>query len=69
MNDDSYLNNSEMNLSIKSLYTKSDALKYDIILIENSDVIDGFISEILKYESSAIVSSTEKLWACTIHTF
>ena len=28
-----------------------------------SDVIDSFISEILKYESSVIVSSTEKSWA------
>ena len=28
-----------------------------------SDVIDSFISEIIKYESSVIVSSTEKPWA------
>ena len=49
-----------MKLSITSLYVISDAFKYDIIWTENSDVIDSFISEILKYESSVIVSSTEK---------
>ena len=54
---------SEIKLSITSLYVISDAPKYDIIWSENSDVIDGFISEILKYESSVIVSSAEKPWA------
>ena len=34
--------------------------EYDIIWTENSDVIDNFISEILKYESSVIHSLTEK---------
>jgi len=66
MTDDSYFNISEMKLSI-SLYIISDAPKYDIIWTENSDVIDSFISEILKYESSVIQASTEKLWA-VLHT-
>ena len=48
-----------MKLSITTLYIVSDAPKYDIIWTENSDVIDGFISEILKYESSIIESLTE----------
>ena len=34
--------------------------KYDIVLTENSYVIDSFISKILKYESSVIQSLTEK---------
>ena len=63
MTNDSYFNISEMKLSITSLYIISDAPKYDIILTENSNVIDSFISEILKYESLVIVSSTEKPWA------
>ena len=48
---DLYFNVSEMKLSITSLYIISDAPRYDIILTENSDVIDSFISEILKYKS------------------
>ena len=48
-----------MKLSITSLYIISDAPKYDIIWIENSDMIDSFISEILKYKSSVIQSLTE----------
>ena len=44
---DLYFNISEMKLSITSLYTISDAPKYDITWTENSDVIDTFISEIL----------------------
>ena len=43
---DLYFNISEMTTS---LYTISDAPKYDIILTENSDVIDSFISKIMKY--------------------
>ena len=50
-----------MKLLITSLYIISDAPKYDIIRTENSDLIDSFISEILKYESSVIQSLTEKL--------
>ena len=49
-----------MKLSITPLYVISDAPKYDIIWTENSDVIDSFISEILKYESSVIQYLTEK---------
>ena len=52
-------NISEMKLLITSLYIISDAPKYDTIWTENSDVIDSLISEILKYESSVIVSSIE----------
>ena len=63
MTDNSYLNISETKLSITSLYIISDTPKCDIIWTENSDVIDSFVSEILKYELSVIVSSTEKLWA------
>ena len=57
---DLYFNIYEMKLSITSLYIISDAPKYDIIWSENSDVIDSFISEIFKYESSLIQSLTEK---------
>ena len=63
MADDSYFNISEMKPSIRSLYNISYASKYDIIWTENSDVSDSFISEILMYESSVIVSSTENPWA------
>ena len=52
--DISYFSISEIKLSITSLYIISDAPKYDIIWIENSDMIDSFISEILKYELSVI---------------
>ena len=57
---DSFFNISEMKLSITSLYIISDAPKYDIIWTENSDVIDSFMLEILKYKSSVIESLTEK---------
>ena len=60
---DLYYNVSEMKLSITSLYIISEAPQYDIIWTEKSDVIDSFISEIYKYESSVIVSLTEKPWA------
>ena len=59
MTDDSYFKISEMKLSITSLYIISEAPKYDIIWTENSDVIDSFISEILKYELSVIQSLTK----------
>ena len=49
-----------MKLSITSLYIISNALKYDIIWTENIDVIDSFISSILKYNSSVIEPLTEK---------
>ena len=52
-------NISEMKISITSLYIISDAPKYDIVWTENSDVIDSFISVILKYESSVFQFLTE----------
>ena len=67
MTEDSYFNISEIKLSITSLYIISDTPKCDIIWTENSDVIDNFISEIFKYESSVIMSSTEKPWAYYSH--
>ena len=57
---DSYFNIAEMKLSVTSLYIISDVPKYDIIWTEVSDVIDRFISEILKYELSVIQSLTKK---------
>ena len=53
---DLYFNISEMKLLITSLNIISDAPKYDIIWTENSDVIDSFISEILKYKSWILAS-------------
>ena len=61
MTHDSYSNNSEMKLSTTSMYTISDVPKYDINWTENSDVIDSFISEKLRYKSLVIESLTEKL--------
>ena len=60
MTDDSYFNISEIKLPITSLYIISDAPIYYINWIENCDVIDSYISEIFKYESSVIQSLTEK---------
>ena len=60
MTDYSYFNISDMKLSITSLYIISDAPKYDITWIGNSDVIDSFISEILVYEFAVIQYLTEK---------
>ena len=60
---DLYFNISEIKVSITLQYIISDAPKYDNFWTENSDVIDSFVSEILKYKSSVIVSSTEKAWA------
>ena len=57
---DLYFNISVMKLSITSLYIICDALKYDIIWSENSYEMDSFTSEILKYESLATQSLTEK---------
>ena len=59
MTDDSYFNISEIKLSITSLFSvliMSHLGESDIIY---SDVIDSFISEILKYESLDIQSLTE----------
>jgi len=63
---DLYFNISEMKLSITSLYIISDAPKYDIIWTENTDVVDSFISEILKYKSWLLASWRKR--SCEIHT-
>ena len=55
-----YFEISEMKLSITSLYIISYAPEYGIIWTENSDMIDKFISEILKNELSVIQALTEK---------
>ena len=68
MTNDSYFYIYEMKLSIPPLYIISDARKYDIIWTENSDVIDSFISKILKYESLVIQSLTEKPYAAALFT-
>ena len=60
MTDNSYFNISEKTLSITSLYIISDTPKCDIIWTENNNMFESFISEILKCESSVIVSLTEK---------
>ena len=59
MTDDSDFNFSEIKLTITSLNIIYVAPKYDIIWTENSDVINSFISEMLKYESSVIQSLAE----------
>ena len=69
MTDDSYFNNSEIKLYQSSLYIISDTPKCDLIWTENSNVIDSFISEILEYESSVIMSSTEKPWTVLFTPF
>ena len=60
MTDDSYFNISEIKLSITSLFSVQVISHLRVSDIIYSDVIDSFIAEILKYESSVIVSSTEK---------
>ena len=60
MTDDSYFNISEIKLSIASLFSVQIMSHLGLSDIIYSDVIISFISEILKYESSVIVSSTEK---------
>ena len=59
---DSYFKLSDMKISTTSLYIISDAPKYDIFWTENSDVIDSFISEILKYKSWILVSWHKRSW-------
>ena len=62
MTDDSYLNISEMKLSITSLFSvqiMSYLVASDIIY---SDVIDSFISEILKYKSWILASRHKRSW-------
>ena len=66
MTDDSYFDISEIKHQSHRCILYLIPPKCDIIWTENSDVIDSFISEILKYESSVILSSTEKPWAVLI---
>ena len=60
MTDDSYFNISLIELSITSLFSVQIMSHSGVSGIIYSDVIDNFILEISKYESSLIVSSTEK---------
>ena len=69
MTDDSYFNISEIKLSITSLFTVQIMSHLGVSDIIYSDVIDSLISEILKYEMSVIVSSTEKPWAVQFTPF
>ena len=57
---DLYFNISEIKLSITSLFLVQMVLYSGASDIVYSDVIDSFISEILKNESSVIQSLTEK---------
>ena len=66
---DLYFNISEMKLSITSLFSVQIMSYLGASDIIYSDVIDSFISEILKYEMSVIVSSTEKPWAALFTSF
>ena len=59
MTEESYLNISEIKLSITSLFSVQIMSHLGISDKIYSDVIDSCISEILKYESSVIVFSTE----------
>ena len=63
MTDGSYFNISEIKLSITSLFSVQIISHLRVSNMIYCDVIDSFILYILKYESSAIVSSTEKPWA------
>ena len=56
------VNITEMKLSITLLYIISDAPKYEFIWTENSDVIDSFISKILKYKSWILASWHKRSW-------
>ena len=69
MTDDSYFNISEIKLSITSLFSVQIMSHLGVSDIIYRDVIDGLISEILKYESSVIVSTTEKPWAVIFTPF
>ena len=59
---DLYFNISEMKLSVTSLFIISKAPEYDITWTENSDVIDSFVSEILKYKSWILASWRKISW-------
>ena len=60
MTDDSYFNINEIKLSITSVFSVQIMSYLGASDIMYSDVIDSFISEILKYESLAIQSLTKK---------
>ena len=60
MTDDSYFNITEMKLSITLLFSLEIMSYLGASHIIYSDVIDSFISEILKYESSVIEPLNEK---------
>ena len=63
MTGNSYFNISEIKLSITPLFSVQIMSYLGVSDILYSDVIYSLISEILKSESSVIVSSTEKPWA------
>ena len=54
-----YFNISDLKLLITLLYIISDAPKYDNICSENSDVINSFISDILKYKYWILASGAK----------
>ena len=68
MTDDSYFKISEIKLSITSLFSVQIMSYLGASDIIYSDVIDNFISKILKYESSVSESLTIKTLGRTIHT-
>ena len=63
MTDDSFFNISKIKLLITSLFSVQIMSHFGVSDIIYSDVVDSFISEILKYVSLVMVSSTEKPWA------
>ena len=69
MTDDLYVNVSEMRLLIISLYIISDVHQYDIIWTENSDMIDSFISEVLKYKSWVLAPWRKRSWTVRFTPF
>ena len=69
MTDDLYFDISEIKLSITSLFSVQIMSYLGASDIIYSDVINSLISEILKYEKSVIVPSTEKPWAVLITPF
>ena len=68
MTEDSYFNISEIKLSFISLFLVHIMSNFGASDIIYSDVIDSFISEIMKYESFVIQSLSGKTQGRTIHT-
>ena len=62
MTDDSYFNISEIKLSITSLFSVQIMSYLGASDIIYSDVIDSFISEILKYKSWILASWHKRSW-------